>query len=241
MFPSVQASCIRMLFGALLLSITSAPGLLAQETAVKPVAAQPAASASPQIKSAPPEPSFPMAGKDSCSEGVVFDDGSVEGGLGYFNNVQLGELVQRFDSPKLSGKSVAKVCVGLFSNAAEEMAFEVVFYREEGGLPAAEPYAAVAAETGSTLPKKMAEAGRFYSVDISDVTMPEGASYVGVRWNPMAAERAFVALDKSDGEGRTPVATFHRDSVSTGWEDLPDPSAPPPRSRDLWGYPLHFF
>lgn len=206
--------------GLTLVTILTASVLWAQEPAVKPATVKAAASASPNIdKPEPKELIFPKAGKDDCAKGVILDDGTVEGGLGYFTNLELGEIVQRFESPKLSAKNVKQVCVGLFSNEAQTMIFEVVFYRDENGRPAATPFAAVAAESGA-MPRKMAEAGRFYSVDISDVTLPEGPSFIGVRWNPKLAARAFVALDKSEGEGRTPVPTFHRDTQSKGWDDL---------------------
>ena len=197
-----------------------------------PVPVKAAASASPQIDGAKAKKgknnkaqknkvakALPVAGNDTCAGGVLFDDGTTEGGVGYHSGLNLGMVVQRFDSPKLSGKAVDKVCACLFSNRAEAVDFEVVFFEEQGGQPAAKPYASVAARA-TDLPQKMAESGRFYSVDVSDVTLPEGPSYVGVRWDPSKAHRTFTCIDKTEKEGQAPIQGFHRDNISRGWEDL---------------------
>lgn len=240
----MRSFCRLPRFSALILTgLLLSVGAGAQE----PVPMKPAASASPQIQDAKTkaakakaaakakgakakaaaeaakvelkESDFPIAGQDDCKSGVFKDDGTVEGGMGFQTNMQLGEIVQRFDSSRLAGKAVAKVCVGLFSNGVDNMAFEIVFYADQGGRPADEPYASVAAQARD-LPKKMKDAGRFYSVDIKDVKLVDGPSFIGVRWNPKLGRRGFAGLDKTARDGSTPTPTFYRDSKSPGWEDL---------------------
>lgn len=198
---------------ALLTALLSAP--LAAQTAPTPI--QPAASSTPNLTW---KPKIPKAGSADCAAGVKMDDGTVEGGYGYMSTVTEGTFVQRFDDAKLRGKPLDQVCVCLLSNGSEKMKFDVVFFEERNGKPADTPFASVTARA-KDLPQKVAESGRFYSVDVSDVTFPDGPGYVGVRWNPSTEKRTFVCLDQGSagnlGE-RTPG--FHRDNQSRGWEDV---------------------
>ena len=103
-------------------------------------------------------------------------------------------------------------------------------YQAEGGRPVERPYATVAA-TATEVPKGVQEAGRFYEVDVSGVTVPQGASFIGVRWDPSASTFFFVCTDTS--EQTELVNVFSMEDRSPRWTnviDSPDPIFRPHRS-----------
>jgi hypothetical protein len=205
--------------------LTALPALLAALTAACGPASAPVRSAGsevPAAEAAPPAAESPAP--SSCSRGVVRDDGSVETGYGFVPSATFGEYVQELSAGELPSREVRKVCVCFLKSRGERDAdFEVVFYQAAGGRPAEEPYATVAG-SAADLPQKVAEAGRFYEVDVSEVTVPEGVSYVGARWDPSAARFLFICTDQS--EGNAPTRVFFREDRAPGWTSVADAKDP---------------
>lgn len=167
----------------------------------------------------------PMAEADDCAGGVVLDDGSVETGYGFVPSSSWGVFVQEFDSAAFASREISRVCVcWLRTREVEEVDYEVVFYEQQGNGPAAEPYASVQGKA-TDVPMGVANAGRLYPVEIDGVTLPEGKSYIGVRFDPSIARFFFVCTDRSEG---TPIVTgFQKDDRSRRWTNVlftPDPS-----------------
>ncbi len=174
---------------------------------------------SPLPKPPPPE-TFVQDPEETCVNGVMLDDGSVEGGYGFIPSLEWGSFVQRFDVPELFGREIEKVCVCFLSDRVDELDFEVVFHQEVGGVPSAEPYARVAGHA-SDLPNSSKEAGKMFPVAIDGVKLPDGPSYIGVRWDPGKGRRAFVCSSKgTKGNVKTPTLGFQKDSRSTAWENI---------------------
>ena len=172
-----------------------------------------------------------VAASAACSGGVVKDDGSVDSGYGYVPNAKFGRYVQELHSSELASTAMADVCVcWLRTRADSDIDFEVVFYHEENGRPAAEPYAKIAA-TATGVPEGVEAAGRFYTVDASGVTVPQGKSYLGVHWDPSASKFFFVCVDRSVETQR--VNVFSMEDRSPRWTevgDSPDPIFKPHRA-----------
>ena len=214
-----------------LLWLTTACG---QSVVSKPAPAPPpAAPAPPPAEPSPaPPPAEPSpAPAEPCAGGAIKDDGSVETGYGYVPSATMGQYVQEFHSDELGSTALSEVCVcWLRSRADSDIDFEVVFFEDEAGRPAAAPYATVAA-TATEVPKGVADAGRFYPVDTSAVTVPEGTSYIGVRWDPSASTFFFVCVDQS--EETEWVNVFSSEDRSPSWtnvSDSPDPIFRPHRA-----------
>ncbi len=168
----------------------------------------------------PPPGSFKQDPKDTCADGVQLDDGTVEGGYGFISSLEWGSFVQRFDSKELFDREVERVCVCFLSDRVDELEFEVVFHQEVGGVPAAEPYARVTGHA-TDLPNSSKEAGRMYPVAIEGVKLPNGPSYIGVRWDPAKGRRAFVCSSKgTKGNVKNPTLGFQKDNRSTAWENI---------------------
>ncbi|MEM7356211.1 MAG: hypothetical protein AAF657_35675 [Acidobacteriota bacterium] len=166
-----------------------------------------------------------------CEGGLAKDDGTVETGYGYVPSAKMGRYVQELDAGDLPSRKLQEVCVcWLRSREDSDIEFEVEFYKDQNGVPAATPYAKVSG-TATEVPNGVAEAGRFYSVDASSVTVPEGKSYVGVHWDPSESTFFFVCSDQSPESPRTKV--FSQEDRAPRWADIGtsrDPIFKPHRS-----------
>ncbi len=202
-----------------LVLVLTAFSLLAcgQNVVSKPESSE-AAEPEAAVAEAAAEPSEPCAG------GAIKDDGSVETGYGYVPTSTWGQYVQEFHSSELASRELSEVCVcWLRIRDDSDLDFEVVFYGDVGGRPADEPYARVAA-TATEVPNGVAEAGRLYPVDVSEVTLVEGTSYVGVRWDPSASQIFFVCTDTS--EETEWVNVFSAEDRAPGWTNVKDSRDP---------------
>ncbi|MEM9553995.1 MAG: hypothetical protein AAGC60_07035 [Acidobacteriota bacterium] len=133
----------------------------------------------------------------ACDGGLIYDDGTLEAGYGYVPSAKWGRYLQVIDSDDLASRTLDTVCVcWLRSREVDRIEFEVVFHHDAAGRPAAEPYAK---RTGvaENVPKNRASGGRFYAVDVSDVEVPEGRSWVGVRYDPSVSRFSYVCADHS--------------------------------------------
>ena len=166
----------------------------------------------------------PRLASAACAEGVVKDDGTVESGYGWVPSVIEGVYVQQFDSAELPERQLESACVcWLRTRPDSDIDFEVVVYRDAGGLPEMEPYAAVPARAVE-VPEGVAAAGRFFDVDLAGVPIPQGVFYLGVRWNPSVDQYFFVCVDRSPSSPVVPG--FYIDDRSDEWGsvlDTPDP------------------
>ncbi|MEM7585362.1 MAG: hypothetical protein AAF560_18375, partial [Acidobacteriota bacterium] len=190
---------------------------------------QPAAEEAPAEE--PAAETVAAADETPCAGGVIKDDGSVETGYGYVPSAKMGQYVQRFHSDEFPSAEMDKVCVCLLrSRNDSDIDFEIVFYGDAGGRPARQPYAAVTS-TATEVPKGVPDAGRFYEVDVSGVTLPAGSSYIGVRWDPSASTFFFVCTDQGEATDWVDVYSMEdRAPVWTNVKDSRDPIFKPHRS-----------
>ncbi len=165
---------------------------------------------------------IPGAGGDpaeACAGGVVVDDGSAETGYGWVPSVIEGEYVQEFDSLLFTSRRLRSVCVcWLRTRPDTTIDFEVVFYRQvvdpkdrERLIPADTPYAAFPASAEVT-PLGIDES--FFEVDVTNVVIPAGPSYIGVRWDASRDQFFFICADHT--EETLPVEVFFRDDRAKG-------------------------
>jgi hypothetical protein len=167
----------------------------------------------------------PAAEAEPCAGGVGFDDGTVETGYGFVLQALDGVYLQRLDAGDLPSRELEKVCLcWLKTKYSDDAAFEIVFYRDAGGVPEPEPYAKVPG-VAREVPRSVDEAGRFYEFDVSGVTLPEGVSYVGAHWNPNANKYLFVCVDQSESAVE-PVPVFFKEDQATGWTSVFDSRDP---------------
>ncbi len=161
------------------------------------------------------------SGENDCAGGVVLDDGSAETGYGWVPSVVEGEYVQAFDADACPGRRLKSVCIcWLRTRPDTTLDFEIVFYRQVVDpdtdpedpirlIPDAEPYA-VRPGSAEVIPKGVTES--FFEVEVGDLVMPFGRSYIGARWDASTDQFFFICADTS--EETEPVEVFFRDDRS---------------------------
>lgn len=174
-----------------------------------PAAAQPAAAPAGEVAAI-------VDASEACAGGLVRDDGSAETGYGWVPSVVEGIYVQEVIATDLPTRIMEKVCAcWLRTRVDAEIDFDVVFYAQEDGRPAADPYASVPAQAGA-IPSGVT--GRFYEVDVSGVVLVPGVSYVGVRWDPSADDFFFVCVDTTPSTAL--VEGFFIDDRAADWVSI---------------------
>ncbi|MEL7058769.1 MAG: hypothetical protein AAGN46_01960 [Acidobacteriota bacterium] len=157
---------------------------------------------------------------DACVGAPTVDDGVPETGYGFVPSASFGIHLRRLDSSTLVSRRIDKVCVcWLQTNRLEKDAidFEVVFFEDEAGRPSNLPYATFSTRAGA-VPAGVDSGGRFYGVPVDGVEVPEGASWVGVRYPPGDPSRFFVCVDRSPDTELIPAA--QREEQSRGWSPV---------------------
>ena len=154
---------------------------------------------------------------DACAGGHIVEDGIVDKGFSFVTTAKWGMYVQEVQSEDFPSRHLKEVCACWFQKPGGGKAdFEVLFFAAEGSRPAMEPYAKVQA-TAKGLGEGKRDA-RWHAVDVSGVSLPEGTSYIGVRWQPTKEPRLFVCSDQS---AETPRRKgFFGEDRSRGWIDL---------------------
>jgi len=171
-----------------------------------------------------PEAGAAAAPAPACAGGAIKDDGTVETGYGFVPSATFGEYLQKFHADELASAAMDKVCVCWLKTRGErDIAFEVMFYEDAGGQPAATPYAVVPA-TATGVAESVDTAGRFTEVDVSGVTLAAGISYIGARWNPSQAKFLFICTDTSDAT--EVVDVFFREDRARRWSNAIDAHDP---------------
>ena len=200
------------------------------EEKAEPTAEEPQAEAAtpePQAAESKPvrRPRFqitkPLSAEEACIGGVIMDDGVADTGYGFVPQATDGVYVQRYERDQFASAEIDTVCACLMKTKfVNNIRFEVVFFEEVNGLPAAEPYATFPA-VARELPTTVADSRVFYQVDISGVSLPEGASYIGLRWDPNRFKFTFVCTDTDEPDERgEPVPVFFHDDVKTRWQSV---------------------
>ncbi len=236
-FPSLRSLLTTFIF----VSVVCLVAACGQSVVTKPPSVEQTGAGEPE----PPPPEVPAdetltdesaadaseSESQACAGGVIKDDGSVETGYGYVPSATMGQYIQRFHSDEFSSPKLSKVCICLLrSRNDNDIDYEIVFYGDAGGRPLPQPYATVPA-TATEVPKGVAEAGRFYEVDVTGVTLPTGTSYIGARWDPSASTFFFVCTDRSEETEWTDVFSMEdRAPVWTNIKNSRDPIFAPHRS-----------
>lgn len=185
-----------------------------------------------------------------CAGGLVKDDGDLESGYSFVPSAKMGIYLQEIHSEELPNRQLDSVCVcWLRTRDDADIDFDLVFYAKEQGLPAEMPYAIIR-DAALAVPKGKEANGAFYDIEVPEIVVPEGVSYVGVTWDPSVDRFFFVCADHGPGVKVTPG--FQRDDRSKGWEPVvgsadpifqnhraamirvlaapaPPPAAPPPK------------
>lgn len=151
---------------------------------------------------------------DDCSVegGVLLDDGTDEAGFSWVPSAIDGVYAQTFEADLFRSPRLEEVCVcwrrsSSFPNGGDDtIDFEVVLYESMPNpsadpdvveacplVPNLEPVAAIPATASGV----RVDTGSFTRVDLSQVSIPDGTFYLGVRWNPSVERFFFVCSDQT--------------------------------------------
>lgn len=152
---------------------------------------------------------------DSCSGGLILDDGSSNYGLGWVETTTLtsGAYAQKFTPPGYPFR-VEKVCVRWFSSGSDvSLPYRVWILDDNGtsGRPGtrltsvSDSYSNISGNgiwLGTSLP--------------TPVTISSGSFFAGAEWNPSLDKKFYIFVDESTS---TPRAEWYS-WASTQWNDI---------------------
>lgn len=209
---------------------TAPPEAAATEAESEAADTEPAAKADEKVatetvagqESTPAPPPLPKATRApasrACKGGWIADDGSADAGYGFVPSARVGVYVQEIHSEQLPSRRLDEVCVCLYKGLARRRAeFDIVFYEEQNGRPATEPYASLPARARIEA-KRFREAKHYFQVDASSIEIPEGASYIGVRWDPKEQFHLFICGDKTADTAAQ--KGFFTEDRAKGWTNI---------------------
>ncbi len=153
--------------------------------------------------------------REPCGE-YQRDDGTVETGFGFVPTQASGTYVQVFENRSEDPVTIREVCACFIKSRGEqEVDFDIVAYRATESGPSAIPFY-VAKGQGSVAARRSADAGDFLTTP-TELVLPPGRSYVGVRWDPSANRFLHVCADSSEAVESSQV--YYRDGASKGWTE----------------------
>lgn len=152
----------------------------------------------------------------SCSDGIVYDDGSFEDGLRGPMGTQTFEIAQRFDLPLIGsgGAEVKRICacLGHTVSATNDFPLNFVVRRPTSGgdMPGARLHTeAIMANNVPDFPTC-----QFFTVDLAGVNFDSETIFVGVEWD----QNAFPDLTISeDTNGPTSQPSFYTTNSGGSW------------------------
>jgi len=154
-----------------------------------------------------------------CQDGIVYDNGSVEGGLAF--EADTLDMVMRFDLGQ-TGAKIADVCLCWTRDTTQgpndDLPFEIVFY-EVG--PTGEPGELITTVPVDANNVPVFMGSQFYSYDLTDedIVIADDQVYVGVGWFANANPEFFLCTD-DNGTGNQPL--FVSGDLGVTWESIRD-------------------
>ena len=165
-----------------------------------------------------------------CAGGIVYDDGTVEGGLAFTADTL--DMVMRFDLGA-PGTKIEEVCVCWTRDDSQgpntDVPFEIVVYDVAANGEPGEVLGVVPQQADDV---PVFQDSRFYTYDLSgeDIVVPGEQAYVGVSWFANSEPEFFICTD-DNGDGGQPL--FFSTDLGTTWmgvREFPPSEGEPPDS-----------
>ena len=199
-----------------------------------PLIAQPVAGSQPELRTSLFSTSPEVLGGgdpplgDGCEDAAVIkDDGIPESGFGWVPSAIFGVYAQVYEPSEFVQQAIDEVCICFLRNRNDDsIDFEVVFYADDEGQPAAEPFAAIPAFLdGVPDGAVFGPLGKFARVSTAGVRPPAtGPFYIGARWNPSVDQGFFVCDDQSPTTER--VNIWFIDDRAEDWDNADETNDP---------------
>lgn len=152
----------------------------------------------------------------SCSDGIVYDDGSFEGGLRGPMGTQTFEISQRFDLPFIGsgGAEVVRVCACLSHTVSATDDFPLNFVVRRPTSAGDMPGARLHTEAVMVMDVPDFPTCQFFTVDLAGVTFDTETVFVGVEWDQSSFPELLVSEDTN---GPTSQPSFYTTSSGASW------------------------
>jgi hypothetical protein len=152
------------------------------------------------------------AAEASCVGGVIYDDGSYENAY-RIPFAADARFVQRF-TPSVYPATLTHACVCWANTSAAGMAFNFIFYRDDG--PGGQPGSLVGTLPGTVLASSLGQE-IYKDVDCTDtkITIDHGSIWVGAEWNAATNFRFYICADTSPSTPQ--AAALKSDNAGLNW------------------------
>lgn len=152
----------------------------------------------------------------SCSDGIVYDDGSFEGGLRGPMGTQTFEVSQRFDLPLIgSGDAeILRICACLSHTVSATNDFPVNFVVRRPTSNGLMPGARLRTEAVMVMDVPEFPTCQFFTVDLAGVTFDTDTIFVGAEWDQGMFPELLVS-DDNDGPKTQP--SFYTVNSGASW------------------------
>lgn len=152
----------------------------------------------------------------TCSDGIAYDDASLEGGLHGPMGTGTFEISQRFDLPLLgaAGASVDRACVCLSHTVSAVNDFPVNFVVRRPNSPGTLPGARLHTESVMVMDVPEFPSCRFYTVDLVGVDFDDEPVFIGVEYDQAMFPQLLVAEDTN---GSSTQPSFFTTNLGGAW------------------------
>lgn len=152
----------------------------------------------------------------SCSDGIVYDDGSFEGGLRGPMGTQTFEISQRFDLPFIGsgGAEVLRICACLSHTVSATDDFPVNFVVRRPTSAGDMPGARLRTEGVMVMDVPDFPTCQFFTVDLTGVTFDTDTIFVGVEWDQGMFPELLIS---EDTDGPTTQPSFYTANSGASW------------------------
>ena len=153
----------------------------------------------------------------SCSDGIQYDDGSLEGGLRGPMGTNTFEITQRFDLPFIGsqGGEVKRVCacVSHTLSAVDDFPLNIVVRRPTAGdLPGSRLHT----EPVATMDVPEFPTCQFFTVDLAGVAFDSDTLFIGLEWDQQQHPELLIGED-TDGPESQP--SFFSTNQGASWAE----------------------
>ncbi len=133
----------------------------------------------------------------SCNDGIVYDDGSFEGGLRGPMGTQTFEITQKFDLPLIgsAGAEVKRICACLSHTISAVNDFPVNFVVRRPDSGGDMPGARLHTEAVMVMDVPDFPTCQFFTVDLAGVTFDTETVFIGVEWEQNMFSELLISDD----------------------------------------------
>jgi len=152
----------------------------------------------------------------SCSDGIVYDDGSFESGLHGPMGTDTFEITQRFDLPLIGsgGAEVLRICACLGHTVSAVNDFLVNFVVRRPNTAGTMPGSRLKTESVMVMDVPAFPMCQFFTVDLTGVTFDSDRIFVGVEWSQSMFPELLISEDTT---GATSQPSFYTTNLGGSW------------------------